>query len=91
MTSVDLAPADNLSANRLSSDQVKALNDEEDKKTEDEEEITIYDIENPKYTKRKINLTYAFLFYINMSLNFDHGAMPAATKALEIGLDLTAT
>jgi hypothetical protein len=25
-----------------------------------------------------------------MSLNFDHGAMPAATKALEVGLDLTA-
>lgn len=25
-----------------------------------------------------------------MSLNFDHGAMPAAAKALEIHLDLTA-
>ena len=34
-------------------------------------------------------MTYAFLFYANMSLNFDHGAMPAATKALEVGLDLT--
>jgi len=70
---------------------MKALDNEEDKKTEEEDEITIYDIENPKYTKRKINWTYAFLFYINMSLNFDHGAMPAGTKALEVGLDLTAT
>lgn len=67
-----------------------ALNEEQDRSTE-EEEITIYDIENPKYSKQSINLTYAFLFYINMSLNFDHGAMPAATKALEVGLDLNAT
>ena len=26
-----------------------------------------------------------------MSLNFDHGAMPAATKSLELTLDLNAT
>lgn len=70
---------------------MKAQDDYESKRTDDEDEITIYDIENPKYTKRNINATYAFLFYINMSLNFDHGAMPAAVKALEVGLDLNAT
>lgn len=68
--------------------------DEEEKKEEDgeddaEKEVTVYDIETHKYTRRNINLTYAFLFYANMSLNFDHGAMPAAAKALEVGLDLT--
>jgi len=72
----------------MNSEELKELDNEKEKKTEEENEITIYDIENPKYTKRKINWTYAFLFYINISLNFDHGAMPAGAKALEVGLDL---
>ena len=35
-------------------------------------------------------MTYYFLFYANMSLNFDHGAMSAGTKALEDGLNVNA-
>lgn len=66
-----------------------------DSKIEDElnqeKEITVYDITTHAYTRKNINMTYAFLFYANMSLNFDHGAMSAATKALELSLDLTAT
>ena len=57
---------------------------------EEEEEILVYDIETHKYTRSNIRWTYGFLFYANMSLNFDHGAMPAAAKALMVGLDLTA-
>ena len=57
---------------------------------EEEKEITVYDIETHNYTRKNIRWTYAFLFYANMSLNFDHGAMPAAAKALMSGLDLTA-
>lgn len=67
--------------------------DEEDSKEQGEEEdkeITVYDIETHEYTRSGIRWTYAFLFYANMSLNFDHGAMPAAAKALMAGLDLTA-
>ena len=63
---------------------------EDELTSEETKEITIYDIESPKYVKKNVNLTYMFLFYINMSLNFDHGAMPAATKNLEVTLDLNA-
>ena len=66
----------------------------EDKKEEQElnqeKEVTVYDITTFKYTRKNIDLTYAFLFYANMSLNFDHGAMSAGTKALEEGLDVNA-
>ena len=33
-------------------------------------------------------MAYFLLFYINMSLNFDHGTMPSASKDMSITLDL---
>lgn len=52
--------------------------------------MTVYDITTYKYDRKYIDYTFAFLFYANMSLNFDHGAMSAGTKALEEGLDVNA-
>jgi len=46
----------------------------------EEEEISIYDIKETHFDKSKVKLTYCLLFYINMSLNYDHGTMPAGTK-----------
>ena len=57
---------------------------------DEEAEITIYDIKELQFDKSKVNLTYCFLFYINMSLNYDHGTMPSATKDLQVHLDLNA-
>ena len=48
-------------------------------------------IKNPKFISDKVNLTYYMLFYINMSLNYDHGTMPSATKDMQQTLDLNAT
>jgi hypothetical protein len=45
-------------------------------------EVSIYDIKEMEFDKTKVNLTYCLLFYINMSLNLDHGTMPSATKDL---------
>jgi hypothetical protein len=53
-----------------------------DKFLGDEHEISIYDIKEMQFDKSKVNLTYCLLFYINMSLNYDHGTMPSATKDL---------
>ena len=45
-------------------------------------EISIYDIKEMDFDKSKVNLTYILMFYINLSLNLDHGSMPSATKDL---------
>jgi hypothetical protein len=51
-----------------------------DEELNKEKEITVYDITTHSYTRENINKTFAFLFYANMSLNLDHGAMSAGTK-----------
>jgi len=56
-----------------------------------ENEVTVYDITTFNYTQKNIDYFYYFLCYTNMSLNFDHGAMSAGTKALEDGLSINAT
>ena len=58
--------------------------------SDEDDEISIYDLREMHFDKSKVNLTYFFLFYINMSLNYDHGTMPSATKDLQTHLDLNA-
>ena len=56
---------------------------------EDDKEMTIFEIANPKYTESKRTQGFILLFILNMATNFDHGALPSASANIKKSLKLT--